>query len=385
MRAQSLKWSGAAGWQGLQPARAGSASLILYVAGREALEGGERHRELVAAHPGAIVAGCSTGGQIDDADVVDDGVQALRLDFDATVVRLACERLHGEGESRVCGWRLGTALAAPDLAGVLLIAEGLDVHAGELVSGLRDAVGAQVPIVGGLAGDGPHFRRTLVGAGEMPPQPGLVVAIGFLGSAVRFSHGCSAGWDAFGPLRSITASEGRILRELDAEPALDLYERYLGPEAAGLPGTGLLYPLRIWNAEEPEHDVLRTLLGVDRETRSLIFAADLPVGWRAQLMRGRFGGLADGAAIAAAGAGRHGAARQARGDSAAFIVSCVGRRLMMGQRVEEEVLAARECLPPSMRVLGFYSYGEIAPHPTTGRSELHNQTMTVLTLAEAAG
>lgn len=210
-------------------------------------------------------------------------------------------------------------------------------------------------------------------------MPGLVAAIGFAGSAIRFGHGCSSGWDAFGPLRSITASAGRVLRELDGEPALDLYERYLGPEAAGLPGTGLLYPLRIWNAEEPRHDVLRTLLGVDREARSLIFAADLPVGWRAQLMRGRFGGLADGAAVAAAQAGAGGGLA---GDSAAFIVSCVGRRLMMGQRVEEEVLAARDCLPPAMRVLGFYSYGEIAPHPVSGRSELHNQTMTVLTLAE---
>ncbi|WP_439550725.1 FIST signal transduction protein [Falsiroseomonas sp.] len=381
MRAATLRWSPAEGWHGVVPAAAAGPCLVLYVAGREALESGERHRELRAAFPGAIVAGCSTGGQIDESDVVDEGVQALKLDFAASRLRLATERLAGEGASRDCGRRLGAALAAPDLAGVLLISEGLAVNAGDLVAGLQEAIGAGVPIVGGLAGDGPHFRRTLVGAGEEAPTPGLVAAIGFVGSAVRFGHGCASGWDAFGPLRSITASEGRVLRELDGEPALDLYERYLGPEAAGLPGTGLLYPLRIWDAGEPRHDVLRTLLGVDREARTLIFAADLPVGWRAQLMRGRFGGLAEGAAEAAAGAGGGSAAA---GDSAAFIVSCVGRRLMMGQRVEEEVLAARECLPASMRVLGFYSYGEIAPHPMTGRSELHNQTMTVLTLTETA-
>jgi hypothetical protein len=380
MRALTLRWSPTEGWRGLVPAPAGRACLVLYVAGREALESGARHRELQAAFPGAIVAGCSTGGQIDDADVVDAGVQALKLEFDTTRLRLATERVAGEGASRAGGRRLGAALAAPDLAGVLLIAEGLAVNAGDLVAGLQEAVGAAVPIVGGLAGDGPHFRRTLVGAGTEMPMPGLVAAIGFAGPDIRFGHGCASGWDAFGPLRSITASEGRVLRELDGEPALDLYERYLGPEAAGLPGTGLLYPLRIWDAEEPRHDVLRTLLAVDREARSLIFAADLPVGWRAQLMRGRFGGLADGAAAAA---GRAKAGEGLAGDGAAFIVSCVGRRLMMGQRVEEEVLAARECLPPAMRVLGFYSYGEIAPHPVSGRSELHNQTMTVLTLAEA--
>ncbi len=383
MRALSLTWSPGLGWRGAAPAKPAAASLVLYVGGREALEGGERHRELRAAFPGAIVAGCSTGGQIDDSDVVDDGVQALKLDFDDTRLRLATERLAGEDASLACGRRLGSVLAAPDLAGVLLIAEGLAVNAGDLVAGLQEAIGPGVPIVGGLAADGPHFRRTLVGAGEAVPAPGLVAAIGFAGPSIRFGHGCASGWDAFGPLRSITASRGRVLLELDGEPALDLYERYLGPEAEGLPNTGLLYPLRIWDAEEPRHDVLRTLLGVDRQARSLTFAADLPVGWRAQLMRGRFGGLADGAAVAAGDAGDSCAAGAAiAGDSAAFIVSCVGRRLMMGQRVEEEVLAARECLPPAMRVLGFYSYGEIAPHPATGRSELHNQTMTVLTLAE---
>jgi hypothetical protein len=382
MRATSLTWTPSLGWRGEAPAGTGRDCLLLYVAAREALEDGARHAELRTAFPDAIVVGCSTGGQIDGIDVVDADVQALLLRFESTRLVLATERLAGAAGSAACGSRLGAALASPGLAGVLLISEGLAVNAGDLVAGLQEAVGAGVPIIGGLAGDGPHFQRTLVGAGAVPPAPGLVAAIGFLGDALRFGHGCAAGWDAFGPLRSITASDGRVLKELDGEPALDLYERYLGPEAAGLPHTGLLYPLRIWNQAEPGHDLLRTLLGVDREARTLTFAADLPVGWRAQLMRGRFGGLADGAAAAAASAR---APAGVVGDSAAFIVSCVGRRLLMGQRVEEEVLAARECLPPSMRVLGFYSYGEIAPHPATGRSVLHNQTMTVLTLAEAAG
>lgn len=383
MRATSLNWAPASGWRGAVNLPPGHDSLVLYVAARDALEGGARHRELSAAFPGAIVVGCSTGGQIDDGDVVDEGVQALLLSFKHSRVQLASEMLDGEGESRQCGQRLGAALAAPDLAGVLLLSEGLAVNAGELVGGLQEALGAGVPIVGGLAGDGPHFQRTLVGAGDVAPVPGLVAAIGFFGKAIHFGHGCATGWDTFGPLRSITASEGRILRELDGEPALDLYERYLGPEAAGLPHTGLLYPLRIWNAAEPEHDLLRTLLAVDREARSLIFAADLPVGWRAQLMRGRFDGLVDGAAVAAGQT--QNPASQPVGDSAAFIVSCIGRRLVMGQRVEEEVLAARDCLTSAMRIIGFYSYGEIAPHPLTGRSELHNQTMTVMTLAETIG
>ena len=174
-----------------------------------------------------------------------------------------------------------------------------------------------------------------------------------------------------------------MLLELDGAPALsDLYERYLGDRAAGLPGTALLYPLRVWDPREPAHDVVRTVLQVDREARTMTFAGDMPQGWKAQLMRSGIDRLSDGAATAAR------AAAQACGEHAAnslgILVSCIGRRLLMGQRVGEEIEAAAAMFPPGTPTLAFYAYGELAPRAGAGHCELHNQTMTVTRVREAA-
>ncbi len=95
----------------------------------------------------------------------------------------------------------------------------------------------------------------------------MVAAVGFYGSAIRIGHGSAGGWDEFGPRRRITRSRGNVLFEFDGGPALDLYERYLGAEEArGLPGSGLLFPLRIFDPERPDHDIVRTILAVDHRS-----------------------------------------------------------------------------------------------------------------------
>jgi hypothetical protein len=174
-----------------------------------------------------------------------------------------------------------------------------------------------------------------------------------------------------------------VLFELDGKPALDLYERYLGPEAAELPASGLLYPLKVWDRAHPEDEVVRTLLGVDHQARSLTFAGDVPQGWSARLMRGAFDRLTDGAAAAATHA-RSAMSLTGLEPELCLFVSCVGRRLLMGQRTEEEVEAVAKALGGKIPMIGFYSYGEIAPHNESGACGLHNQTVTLTLFAEAA-
>jgi hypothetical protein len=177
-----------------------------------------------------------------------------------------------------------------------------------------------------------------------------------------------------------------VLFELDGEPALDLYERYLGPEESkGLPSSALLFPIQVYDMQSPDSAVVRTVLAIDREARSMTFAGDVPQGWTAQLMRGNLDRLAAGAADAARQA--HAGLAAASGapektERLSILVSCIGRRLLMGQRTIEEVEAAGAELGRETLRLGFYSYGEISPHAKSGHCELHNQTMTVTMLAE---
>ncbi|HEX4408446.1 MAG TPA: FIST N-terminal domain-containing protein [Xanthobacteraceae bacterium] len=385
MRAQQIVWSGRSGWIPNKP-ESDIAPLVIYFGTREALASGARYDELRGMFPKAHILGCSTGGQINNNDVNDDEIVAAAIDFDATQLRLCREEIEDARCSRACGEAIGRALAADDLAGVFVLSDGLNVNGSALVAGICSVIGSHIPLTGGLAGDGAAFQETLVG-GDCAPLARTVAAIGFYGPAIRVGHGSAGGWDLFGPRRQVTKSTGNVLFELDGEPALDLYERYLGPEESkGLPSSALLFPIQVYDVKHPNSAVVRTVLAIDRKARSMTFAGDVPQGWTAQLMRGNLDRLAAGAADAARQA-REGAAvtrliDRNNNQCLSILVSCIGRRLLMGQRTVEEVEAVGAELGAGTLRLGFYSYGEISPHATSGHCELHNQTMTVTTLAE---
>jgi hypothetical protein len=181
----------------------------------------------------------------------------------------------------------------------------------------------------------------------------------------------------FGPERRVTRSEGNKVYELDGKPALGLYKTYLGERAAELPASAFLFPLSLRLDAGDEKRLIRTVLGVDEAEQSLTFAGDIPAGSLVQLTHGNFEQLIDGASSAASVA-----AASLDGPGLAISVSCVGRRLVLGERTEEELEAALELLPPGTKQVGFYSYGEISPFGT-GHCDLHNQTMTLTTIGEA--
>ncbi len=379
MQTEQLTWSASDGWQPSNGLR-DEAQLVLYFGDNAALDNDTWYQPLRAMYPAAHIVGCSSGGQIQPAGFSDPGIAAVAVRFSSTRIRVATESVIDAARSHAYGAALGRELSQQNLAGVFVLSDGLKVNGSELVRGLLSALGHAVPVSGGLAADGARFAQTRVGV-DGPPKPSTIAAIGFYGTAIHFSCGSGGGWDTFGVPRRITRSSGNELFELNGSPALDLYERYLGEESAGLPGTALLYPLKIWDPERPSHDLVRTVLAVDREARSMIFAGDVPQGSKAQLMRGEFMRLASGAAEAAHQAAVKQAAAGASG-GLALLVSCIGRRLLMGQRIEDEIEAARQALPAGIPHLGFYAYGEIAPHSGSGDCDLHNQTMTVTIISE---
>jgi hypothetical protein len=382
MQVSQLYWKDIGGWAD-DPEQPLGADLVLYFGARQMLAAGGPYAALRSRFPKANILGCSTGGQMDGADVSDQVVTALALGFERTPLRMAEAIVEDPAHSFAAGASIGAQLKAPDLAGVFILSDGLHVNGSALVAGVAGAVGPAVPVSGGLAGDGAAFTETLVGC-NAAPRTNMVAAVGFYGTAIQFGHGSAGGWDVFGPKRKITKATGNVLYEVDGKPALDLYKLYLGPEdSQKLPGSALLFPMRIYDPKHPQQSVVRTVLAVDGEAGSMTFAGDMPEGWTAQLMRGSFGRLCAGAAEAT---------QQATGEieiapglqSAAILVSCIGRRLLMGQRIDEEIEAATAELPADCRPVGFYSYGEISPHDQSGQVQLHNQTMTVTLMSERA-
>lgn len=314
-------------------------------------------------------AGSLAGTQIEDATVVCTGVR-----FDRATARFAAEQFtSGASIGDVCR-RLAASIAAPDLRHVLVFSDGSLVNGTTLSDAFNACLPPGVTLSGGLAGDGTEFVRTLVGL-DAPPAPGVIVAIGLCGPSLRIGFGSAGGWTPFGPERTVTASSENVLLELDGKPALELYKTYVGPEADSLPASALRFPLCV-SAPGGKNPVVRTILSIDEAAGSMTFAGDIPLNSSVRFMRASYEDLIHGAEKAAAQA--------AQEASLVLCVSCVGRRIVLGQRTEEELEGVRAVFGPGPVLTGFYSYGELAPSGLDHASQLHNQTMTITSIAETA-
>jgi len=383
MRATVGGWTPSGGWD---PAVAGFAAddpaggdrtLVLFFAETDDVTAHAAVADLERALPGAAILGCSSAGAILGDELSACPVVAAVVQFADVEVSLAWLSVSDAGSSAAAGEGLGRALAtnlAPDRSGaVLVLADGLVVNGTALVDGLSRSLPASVTISGGLAGDGDRFTDTWVFAdGEF--RRGVVAAVALSGRTLEVGYGSAGGWEGFGPYRTVTGSDGNVLHTLDDRPALGLYRDYLGDRADQLPASALLFPLLI-RSPDGSVELVRTVLGIDDEHQTMTFAGDIPEGWTARLMRTTLDRLVDASALAAEQS-QHSLAEP----ELAIAVSCVGRRLVLGQRTDEELEAAVEVLGRQAPLIGFYSYGELSPGG--GSCELHNQTMTLTTLRE---
>jgi hypothetical protein len=376
MKVEQRRWTEGDGWN--RPAGAPEAQLVFAFGGREVCEEGRALAEVVAAYPDAEIVGCSTAGEICGTQVADNSLVVTALQFSTTTTRCARVRIAGPADSFSAGTQLAGALADDRLVHVVVFSEGLRVNGSDLVQGIASALPPNVTVTGGLSGDGHRFERTYV-IWKGLAEPMSIVAIGFYGDSLRVGYASLGGWDPFGPERLITRSCENILYELDGRSALELYKRYLGDHAGDLPASGLLFPLSL-RANDDSTPVVRTILAVDEKEQSMTFAGDMPQGAYARLMKANFDRLIDGAAGAAK------VSQQAVGSTEpdlALLISCVGRKMVLQQRIEEEVEGVRDVLGRKATLTGFYSYGEISPFTPSARCELHNQTMTITTFSES--
>lgn len=350
-------------------------TLILVFCAPEMVEEKKVFAELKQAYPQSKIIGCSTAGEIDGGSIYDKSLSVAVLKLDKSRFSVVSEKIETKDSFKV-GADLVKKFTDKDLKGIFILSDGLSVNGSELVKGLNSLNNSDVVITGGLAGDGDRFKKTwIIEDGE--PVTGKIIGVGFYGKDLVIGHGSKGGWDPFGPERHITKSRNNILFELDNKPALELYKKYLGEKAKELPASGLLFPLVIRQDTGDEKIIVRTILSVDEKNQSLTFAGDVPEGYLARLMRANFDRLVGGANEAAVRANEVTKSSPCLG----IAISCVGRRLLMGERTEEETESTFEALAKGSKQVGFYSYGEISPY-ATGECDFHNQTMTFTTIQE---
>lgn len=335
---------------------------------------------LKSAFPDATIIGCTTAGEIGNKGVFDNSLFVTGARFRSAKLKPAKSILSGMEDSMKAGEGLGRQLKSPDLRAVVVFGQGVGINGSELIRGIEREVGPGVTITGGLAGDGGKFERTytLLNGAVSHEE---VVAIGFCGDGVKVSWGSMGGWEPFGPARRVTKASGNVLHQLDGQPALKVYKEYLGEHAKNLPASGLLFPFAILKDNQDTSGLIRTILAVDEKQGSLTLAGDIPENGLVRLMHTDSKGLVGGA---------EGAAKQARqmikaahaGGGLALLISCVGRKLVMGGEVDQEIDAVQEIFGKESTLTGFYSYGEICPVFEAPDCKLHNQTMTITYFSE---
>lgn len=362
------------GWRGAANGSAGPVAQVVFAFGpRPMLEDASVFRAVQQRYPGSSLIVASTSGEITNNAISDDCIVVTSLACEATRVLCAATTVRTQFESHAAGAELARRLSGPGLRHLLVISDGQLVNGTELARGFGETMPAGATLTGGLAGDGERFETTLVGLNE-PPRIGRIVAVAFYGQHLQVGFGSSGGWSPVGASYIATSSTGNILFQLDGHAALDLYKEHLGEKAVALPGSALFFPLCVTPATEPS--VVRTILGIDESTRSMVFAGDIPPNSRVQFMQAAQVDLVNGAAKAAE------QARLASGAELAFCISCVGRRLVLGASAIQEIASVRNVLGPRPVLAGFYSYGELAPAGYGAECQLHNQTMTITTFRE---
>lgn len=354
-----------------------AADLVLGFGAKSLLEGTDIYDSLRQQFPEAIIALCSSSGEIHGTEVYDDSLTLLSISFSKTSLRHHRVDIKDHPDSFSAGAEVVRDLMAEDLQHILVLSDGSLVNGSELVKGMHSTIPDHIPITGGLAGDGADFNYTLVGLNEKPKQ-GRILAIGFYGNSLRVAHGSFGGWEPFGLERTVTKSSANELFEINGKNALNMYKEYLGKYASELPGSALLFPLSI-GLEDGDGYLVRTILSIDNERSSMIFAGDLPEGSKVRFMKANTDRLVDAASVAAK--------TSLTGfdeiePEVALLISCVGRKLVLGRRVDEEVEAVAEVFGKNTIIGGYYSYGEISPLQEGGACELHNQTMTITCMQE---
>jgi len=351
--------------------------LVLVFGAPEVITKPEVYAHIKQNYPKADVVFSSTAGEILDDSVYDNSAVVTAIQFEKTKVKCVKTNISKHSNSFETGNFLMKQLAGDDLNCIFAISDGAFINGSELVDGFNNDNPHNVPVTGGLAGDAARFEKTFTSLNEVPSQ-GNVIAVGFYGKDLAVGHGSFGGWDEFGHERVITKSDKNVLYEIDDKNALDLYKQYLGDYVDELPGSALLFPLSI-RINGSDKNLVRTILSLSEDEKSMTFAGNLPEGSKVRLMKANFDKLIEASATAAESSFK---SIKDHDPDLAILISCVGRKLILQERTDEEIEAAKEVLGKDTAITGFYSYGEISPFNQSSQCELHNQTMTITTFTE---
>jgi len=305
-------------------------------------------KTLQKRYPNAEIIGCSTSGEINAEGAHDDSVQITAMLWERSTLKFLAKPINTMAQSHALGAQIASELQQPDLKGVFLLSDGLNINGSELVEGVQEVL-SNIPITGGLAGDGTDFTQTLL-LHNSQVNDRIVIAVGIYGEHAIVTSGEEGGWKPYGPPRKVTRSIKNVVYELDNKPALPLYKMYIGQHYAnGLPASGLDFPFAIM-AEDKSITVIRTVAAVNDNDNSMSFFGNVNEGSTIRFLRSDHDRLVNAASDAASQVLNKGI--NLNDKALAICVSCVGRKLVMKEQLSDEVFAVQRLLGVQTGITG---------------------------------
>lgn len=377
MQIEQKKWTPEKTWETLRSDLRDSKEyqLVLVFGSRTLLSTVGFYDEIRSSYPKAQILMNSTSGEIIDTQVNEDTISLTAIRFGNTRFQTTSVNILECDSAESAGHQIAKSLIAANLTNILVFADGQHVNGQKLVLGIGENITHSVVISGGLAGDGNKFQKTLLGLNEQPRE-GKIIAVGFYGNHLSVSTGRMDGWEEFGHEIQITKSNQHTLLELNHEPALKVYNQFINTNIPSKDGYTLLSPISIKTKEAP-YSIIRTIISINEDEKSITFNGIVPQGSYIKMMKANYESLINAATSAALNS-----ARNISKPELAIIISNVGRKIILSQRIEEEVEVIREVLGETTAITGFYSYGDISFVKGASKSESNNQSMTITTMRE---
>ena len=332
------------------------------------------YNQLKTKYKNANIVIFSTSGHFVSSEILDETPIVSAIEFENSSITMDQFSIADFATSFDLGESIGKSIKK-EVKGVCIISDGGLINGTELISGINANVLKEVPIFGGMAGDGTRFQKTLVGANQNP-EVGNVVIIQFFGEGISIKSNSDFGWTSLGLEFKITKSESNKLIEIDKKNAYDVLYEFLAPESEEkFAELTLYYPFLL--KDSSDEGVIRTPILVNHKEKTLVYAGNMPEGSMVKLMKSGTMQLLDSTLEVA-----QKCVLSKEENSFVLAISCVGRRVVLEDMANEEFTEIQSIFGERSCYFGFYSYGEFSRSGFEENCKLHNQTLTLAVLQE---
>jgi len=330
--------------------------------------------------------GSSTGGIILSNGVTNRGIALLGINSDEMNFGISAINELGTKNIRDAGFELARK-ASLDLKkshreAFLIFAEGIEQDNLQFISGVKESLGIGFPILGAISSDDFKYKKLSQFFQDQILQHSAVGLL--LGGNFHMSIGSKQNFKPLGKPRTITKTDGYIIRTIDHKPAIDIYKHFLGDKTEGMNTNTLnsyaaMYPLGIY-LEESNQYLLRNIIDI-LEDGSIVCHGGFPVGAEVHLMISNKD-LCFASAIKAAEYVK--ASLAEKPIKLLLIFESLARHKILGRSAFKEIQAIKDVLGQTIPILGMCSYGEIGPYETIHNIKniyLHNESIHLMAIS----